>query len=205
MPKQTFFNLPQEKRLIIEQAALDEFSEYGFDNSNMNRIVAQSRIAKGSFYQYFEDKKDLYFHLVDTLVTRKMESLGPVLGAMTHNSFSFNLEEIFRVGLEFADSDPKYFLLGEDFAGKQPSFIGEFFEKYSPVGINIYEKLLESAREAGELREEVDIALTSSFINSLINQTSAELIGSAARKGQRSSVVRELLAFIERAVLQKGI
>jgi len=205
MPKQTFFNLPQEKRLIIEQAALDEFSEYGFDNSNMNRIVAQSRIAKGSFYQYFDDKKDLYFHLVDTLVNRKMESLAPILSAMTQNSFSFSLEEIFRVGLEFADSDPKYYLLGEDFSAKQPSFISGFFEKYSPVGINIYEKLLESAREAGDLRDEVDIALTSSFINSLINQTSADLIGRAARKEQRGRVVRELLAFIERAVLKNGV
>jgi len=57
MPKQTFFNLSPDKRGTIEQAALDEFTAYGFDNSNMNRIVAQSRIAKGSFYQYFEDKK----------------------------------------------------------------------------------------------------------------------------------------------------
>jgi len=46
------------------------FSEYGFDNSNKNRIVAQSEIAKVSFYKYFEDKKDLYFHLMDTLLKR---------------------------------------------------------------------------------------------------------------------------------------
>ena len=202
MPKQTFFNLSPDKRGTIEQAALDEFTAYGFDNSNMNRIVAQSRIAKGSFYQYFEDKKDLYFHLVDTLATRKMKSLEPILGAYAQNTFAHNIEEIFRIGLEFADSNPKYYLLGEDFAGKDANLTKEFFQKYSPVGIDIYGKLLERARELGELRGDADIALTSSFINTLINHTSVGLISQTVSKERRNYVIAELLRFIERAVLK---
>jgi len=54
-----FFNLSNEKQQTIEQAALDEFSEYGLCGSNMNRIVGQSKISKGSFYQYFEDNIDM--------------------------------------------------------------------------------------------------------------------------------------------------
>ena len=202
VPKQTFFNLPEEKRRTIEQTALDEFAEYGFDNSNMNRIVARSRIAKGSFYQYFEDKKDLYFYLVDSLVTRKMEFLAPVLGTYKEHSFSWNLEELLRAGLEFADSDPKFFLLGEDFTNKQPAFIREFFRKYSPVGMDIFTNLLKHARKTGELRDDIDIALCASFVNTLINQTSAGLTGHDLPRGQRKDVIAELLRFIGRAVLK---
>lgn len=201
MPKQTFFNLSQEKRHKIEQAALDEFSEHGFDNSNMNRIVAQSKIAKGSFYQYFDDKKDMYFYLIGTLVARKLVLLKPVLSSYKSKPFSHNLEAIFRMGLEFADSDPKFYRLGEDFANKRPSFTREFFKKYNPVGVDIYGKLLEHARETGELREGINITIVSSFINSLINQSSAALIGQVSKE-QRNSVISELVNFIECAVIK---
>jgi len=200
MPKQTFFNLPEEKRRTIEQAALDEFAECGFDNSNINRILEESNIPKGSFYQYFEDKKDLYFHMLDTLVTRKMNVMEHALNAVRQNTFVVNVEEIFRVGLEFADSDPKFYMLGEDFANKQPSFIKEFTEKYSPMATDIYGKLLEHALETGELHEGLNVPLTSSFINALVNQTTVGIIRQGLPKEQRNFVIAELLGFIKRAV-----
>ena len=201
MPKQTFFNLPQKKRQKIEQAALDEFSEYGFDNSNMNRIVAQSQIAKGSFYQYFDDKKDLYLHLIDTLVARKASLFETLINNFRQNSFSKNLEELFRIGLEFADSDPKYYRLSEDSAYKNPAFIQEFVDKYNPMAVDIYAQLLNYANETGELHKDVNIPLTTAFISSLINQTTMNLISNAVSVVQRNMVIAELIGFIERAVL----
>ena len=59
MPKITFFNLPDEKRQLILDIAIDEFAENDFANVSISRIVARAGIAKGSFYQYFEDKDDL--------------------------------------------------------------------------------------------------------------------------------------------------
>ena len=53
MPKQTFLNLPEEKRNTIINIAIEEFAEYGLENASTNRIVAKSGISKGSFYQYF--------------------------------------------------------------------------------------------------------------------------------------------------------
>ena len=60
MPKETFFNLPEVKRGAILDAALEEFAAYPYDQASVNRIVARAGIPKGSFYQYFENKKDLY-------------------------------------------------------------------------------------------------------------------------------------------------
>jgi AcrR family transcriptional regulator len=67
MPKQTFFNLPDEKRKTIINAAVDEFMEYGLESASTNRIVANSGISKGSFYQYFEDKQDVFMYLITVL------------------------------------------------------------------------------------------------------------------------------------------
>ena len=203
MPKKTFFNLPQEKRAMIEQAALDEFAEYGFDNSNMNRIVAQSKIAKGSFYQYFEDKKDLYFHLIDLIVTQKITALEPFVSTCEQNSFSHNFRETFRLGLAFADSKPKYYLLGEDFASKQPPFIKEFTEKYNPLALDLYLKFLENANDKGELREGINIPLVASFISTLVNEITVKLVAHGVPNENRDFTIMELIAFVERSVLKE--
>ncbi len=78
MPKETFLNLPQEKRELIENVAVHEFAEYGYDLASVNRIVAAAEIAKGSFYQYFEDKKDLFMFLMDQIVQKKIAYLSPI-------------------------------------------------------------------------------------------------------------------------------
>ena len=188
--------------MVVEQAALDEFAEYGFDNSNMNRIVSQSKIAKGSFYQYFEDKKDIYFHLIDTIVKQKIDALEPLMSTYKQNTFSYNFEETFRIGLAFADSKPKYYLLGEDFANKPPPFIKEFVEKYDPLALDFYLKFLEHASETGELRLGINIRLVASFINTLVNETTIGLIARAAPNEQRDFVIAELISFIERSIIK---
>ena len=203
MPKQTFYNLPEHKRKTIELAALDEFSEYGFDASNMNRIVENSRIAKGSFYQYFEDKKDLYFYLIDTLFTKKMKAVDPVLDNYREHGFSHNLKELFCLGLSFYDGDPKLNRLGEDFSTMQRPFVEEFTAKHKPEAADIYLSLLMHAQEKGELCADLDIQLVSTFIAMLINQTTIYLMGRPNMEGERDAVILQLLSFIDRAVLKQ--
>lgn len=64
LPSQTFFNLSEEKRQRIIRAAYREFSKHSLNNSSIAQIVKTAGIARGSFYQYFEDKNDLYLYLV---------------------------------------------------------------------------------------------------------------------------------------------
>ena len=46
MPKQTFLNLPEEKRETIINAAVEEFAEYGLENASTNRIVKTAALQK---------------------------------------------------------------------------------------------------------------------------------------------------------------
>ncbi len=64
MPKPTFHNLPEAKQARIMDAAAAEFAAYPFEAASVNRIVRAAGIAKGSFYQYFNDMVDLYRHLM---------------------------------------------------------------------------------------------------------------------------------------------
>lgn len=79
MCKETFLRLPEEKRARILNAAWDEFTTVSFVKASINRIIRRADIPRGSFYQYFEDKSDLFQYLMsqvhDQLVGRYCEIL----------------------------------------------------------------------------------------------------------------------------------
>lgn len=64
MPTSTFFRLPEEKRQRLIDAAWEEFSRTSFSDASINRIIHEARIPRGSFYQYFADKEDLFWYLL---------------------------------------------------------------------------------------------------------------------------------------------
>lgn len=65
MPKQTFFNLPEHKRNTLIEAAEKEFSRVPIFDASIANIIKMANIPRGSFYQYFEDKQDLYFYILN--------------------------------------------------------------------------------------------------------------------------------------------
>ena len=91
MPTDTFFRLPEEKRTRILEGAWSEFTAVPYAEASINRIVQTSRIPRGSFYQYFEDKNDLFLTLIDEIRDRfldlfhdTLERSGGDLFAMHH-------------------------------------------------------------------------------------------------------------------------
>lgn len=65
MPKDTFYNLDESKREKIVQVLSDEFSNKPFKDASVKKIVERLGIARGSFYQYFEDLEESYFFILD--------------------------------------------------------------------------------------------------------------------------------------------
>ena len=106
MPKQTFLNLPDEKRQVITDAAIEEFAEYGLENASTNRIVANSGISKGSFYQYFEDKQDVFMYLLTVLEQEKLEFFkGKHPPSTNMDTFGY-FRWMIKTGMEFNSSHP---------------------------------------------------------------------------------------------------
>lgn len=65
MPKPTFFNLPKEKQEILIHSAKKEFSRVPLNEASISNIVKNADIPRGSFYQYFEDKEDAFYYLLE--------------------------------------------------------------------------------------------------------------------------------------------
>lgn len=61
---EAFEGLEAEKRTRIINAALQEFSERGYDRASTNKIVKVAGIGKGMLFYYFQNKQSLYHYLL---------------------------------------------------------------------------------------------------------------------------------------------
>ena len=99
MPSDTFLRLNEEKRNKLINAGFNEFSLYNFNDASINRIIKEAGISRGSFYMYFEDKKDLYFYLLeeylDVLVNNMKKDLVKNNGDI-FKMFQDNIKETYN-------------------------------------------------------------------------------------------------------------
>lgn len=159
MPKQTFLNLPEEKRETIMNAAVEEFAEYGLENASTNRIVKNSGIAKGSFYQYFDDKQDVFMHMLDVIERKELEyfkTVHPPNGNM--DTFQY-FRWMVKTGMEFGLAHPREIqaawrvLLGEGF------YYGKNLEGYRRKTTTALTMMIKQAMQRGEVDPSIDVEL----------------------------------------------
>lgn len=79
MPKKTFFRLPAEKQQRLLKAAHAEFSRVPFNEASVSNIIKAAEIPRGSFYQYFEDKADIFFYDLSLLRDSSKQDLEQLL------------------------------------------------------------------------------------------------------------------------------
>lgn len=95
MPKQTFYNLKEEKREKIEQALLKEFSNNTFEGASISNIIAEAQIPRGSFYQYFENKEDAVEYISNKYLKKEKEKI--------YTSLLRNNGDIFKTSIDIYD------------------------------------------------------------------------------------------------------
>lgn len=158
MPKETFLNLPDQKRQMIEDAAIDEFAAWGYDNASITRIVEACQIAKGSFYQYFEDKKDLYIYLIMHIGEEKLKHLSPIARDEVTTDLFGRLAEMYRAGLSFGRSNPRAALLGNRvYKNMDHPIHQELMADGKELALAFYTQILETAIQRGEVRSDIDL------------------------------------------------
>ena len=92
MPKETFLNLPKEKKEKITKAILKEFSRENFNKASISNIIKEAKIPRGSFYQYFEDKEDAIKYLIDSFIENEQKELQSFLVKSKGDIFETSLK-----------------------------------------------------------------------------------------------------------------
>jgi AcrR family transcriptional regulator len=116
VPTETWWNLPDEKRRRVTEAAMVEFGRRGFSAGSLNVIAREAGIAKGSLFQYFDDKLDIFTTIceasVETIrdaaidgVDVENDAFFPALRRIVRNWLTFFMSHPIERGIAYAASN----------------------------------------------------------------------------------------------------
>lgn len=176
MPKQTFLNLSEEKRQAVVNAAVEEFAEYGFEASSINRIVANSGISKGSFYQYFADKMDVFRYLVDMLASEKMEFFKDRHPPSTNLDTFDYFRWMIKTGMEFSSTRPRLVQAISRVLLTEGMYYGKDFVEYHQMTTDSLAAMIKQAMKNGEVDPSVDVELAVMIMDTWMNAITAYIM-----------------------------
>ncbi len=207
MPKDTFYNLMDDKREMIEQIAMDEFANNGFLGASINRIIENAGIAKGSFYQYFDNKEDLYLHTSDLIVKLKMGYINKEMATYAQGDFFSILKAMYVAGLRFAKEHPRALKIGNDMLKHKDSPIYErIMAQNKGKSADIFEQFITEGVRSGTIREGLDMAFISHIMTAL-NIATIEYYATMSSKENEGEWTEDVLAYSDMCIdfIQKGI
>ncbi|GHV26215.1 hypothetical protein FACS18948_1400 [Clostridia bacterium] len=125
MPTATFEHLPEEKRQRILDAASHEFGVNGLSGANFSNIIKEANIARGSIYQYFTSKEDLYIYIFDRLRADRAEYVKPAFELYKQAPFIDFFEQFYLRDSRYLLMNPLHIELGKHlYSGKDPTSRG---------------------------------------------------------------------------------
>lgn len=202
MPKQTFFNLDQQKQERILNAALEEFALNLFEKVTIDNIVKKAGIPKGSFYHYFENKEDVYQYLFESLVSQKNECFKRSLSELNNKSFSEMIRELYFAGIDFDFQDSTYVGLREKFLYNCSAELREeILERMIQDSDALFKKVLRYYVVKGELKEDLNVNLVAEMFTTLTIFLSKRL-KSEQRKSREYIIdtMEEMIRIIEKGI-----
>jgi AcrR family transcriptional regulator len=168
MPNQAFFNLSESKRNSIISVAIDEFSSATYDSASINKICNVSNIAKGSFYQYFSDKLDLYVYIMSFAIEKKISFFASVLDQFKTLTLRDQIQLLFIKGIEFAKANPQYAALGEQFSSENNLTVKlAVIKNGDKQSESLFDQLIELAKSKGEISANIDTSALNLVLQSL--------------------------------------
>lgn len=155
VPLQTFYNLVSEKKDRIIEAATNEFADNTFEESKISNIISDAGISRGSFYQYFSDKLDLYNYLVNDIIKpKKMKYINEVLNP--NEGFMSLMRSMYRAGIKFGKDNPQYVKIARNFLLSDKEFqsklVGDSYKEVQDMFVMLITKDIEN----GRIRKDID-------------------------------------------------
>jgi len=220
LPKQTFLNLPEEKRKRILDRALEEFASKPYSKASLSKIVSRAGIAKGSMYQYFEDKKDLFLYVFDLAGREKLEYIK---GEIDPEADFFNLfHQTMLAGTRFNLAHPQLSkVLANVMEPSGEEVLHEVYAKGQRMSFEFIGQMIIRGQEQGTLRKDIDTRLLTYLVTSMfslglveyiledLNITMHELLknpeaGRKITEEKVSRVVEQVVRFLRTGLAEQG-
>lgn len=153
MPSSTFLRLPPAKQERLMRATMDIFNQNGYARTRVEDVAAAAGVAKGSIYQYFEDKKALLTYCAQWGLQTYMERLEQVAHTSDMDIFTY-----FQASLHQSRvlQEEKSLVLFLQRLGKEPDLWDKaMMDALYQVSYGYIDRLLENSRQRGLVRADL--------------------------------------------------
>jgi AcrR family transcriptional regulator len=137
----------EQRRAQILEVAKAIFAEKGYHHAKIDDIVARARVARGTFYLYFGDKRTIFSELVDNCVDAVNAAIYAIDLARRDLSpieqLTDNVDRVVRV---FVDEPALARILFNEAVGLDPEFDRKLLAFYDGVTSMIVRALVEGER-----------------------------------------------------------
>jgi AcrR family transcriptional regulator len=164
MPRERFYNLKPEKKEKIINAFLEEFCLKHYDDASVSSVVKKLGIAKGSIYQYFEDKLELFVYIASYCTELRQKYTLEIRREEFIDFWDF-FREMFRAWFKFDTDYPleSRFLKNLIENLNSPS-VEYFHQHYINESLTLYENFIDYELSIGEFRKDLDKQTMSHFL-----------------------------------------
>lgn len=201
MPTQTFWNLPEHKRQAILEIAIEEFADHDYNEASISRIVARAGIAKGSIYQYFTDKQELFLYLLDLSNQQRLDYLRtepqPEPGMHFFALLRWQMAASTRAALAY----PRLTQLFYRAILSTLPFQDEMLKRMKGMARNHLRQFVEQGIAQGDIAADVDPELAAVMLNGLFMEVGSvimERIGLDPKQPQMSDLAKFNTSAVER-------
>jgi AcrR family transcriptional regulator len=212
MPKSTYLNLPEAKRSAITQILLEEFAAQEYKVVSISRIVERAGIAKGSFYQYFEDKADAYLFLLDLAMQEKVAFMNSAPQDPQGDLFT-TLRWMMAAGTRFEFSNPLFAQIGYRAAFEDVPLPDETKQLMESGTRIFFEDQIKAGIDDGSLKPDLDPQWAAFILDATFNNLGRRIMEnfeispqSMAQKGAASFADLEIQSALEAviSILEQG-
>jgi Transcriptional regulator len=185
MPKETFLNLNEEKQEKIIRAAIGEFSRHGFEKANVGDIAKNAGVAKGSMYQYFENKRELFLYSFKwslELISKKYKKYI-IVTDRDINIFDYLYNSSETMLVQLMEERELVLFIQDVFLGKYRSLMDESMEYMMKVTEEYTLQIIRQGKENGYIRKDIDDKLLSLFITGVSLKFKEYLMNNARASG----------------------
>ncbi len=186
--------LPEERRLSVLNAAKEMFAIKGYHETSINDIIKRADIARGTFYLYFKDKRQIFDALFDQLLREIDDSLTRVVISPGQkpplDQIADNLERVFKLATEDPELARILFRHAPGLDSITDQKIDEFYGKITAL----IEAALSLGMEMGLIRKG-EIKLLSLFIMGGVKELMDRLTRPDSSMPRRGKLIDDLIDF----------
>lgn len=179
LPKRTFNRLDDDKKERVMRAAIEEFQAHGFENAKIEGIAQNAGVAKGSIYQYFDDKKELFLYSVTWAIENFMKMIDRQTPLKDMDVYEYFLSGS-RERFEMIRKEPLLISFAIDFSqGKYGSLAVEINRELKRVGEEYELKLIANGKKRGTIRDDLDDKILLLFFQGVTEKFNMEILAMA--------------------------